>query len=217
MDIEYFENKDLAVFDGKKFRLDKKTGYYLKSTPPRARLHRYVWEYYNGKIEDGFHIHHKDEDKSNNELSNLEMIQSEKHLSYHGQINAVRNHDKLRDNIIKYAIPKAKEWHSSEEGRNWHSMHQKETIASIQEKEYTCQECNIKFYKKPFGKSKFCSNKCKSMNRRKSGIDNDIFKCIICGSEFSTNKYSQAKYCSDECRSKKHIRQPSFVEQALRR
>ena len=36
-------------FNGLKFTRDDKTGYYLNSTI-RKRMHRYVWEFYNGQI-----------------------------------------------------------------------------------------------------------------------------------------------------------------------
>jgi hypothetical protein len=39
MEVQYFENGDLAVFNGLKYRRDKKTGYYLNSTT-HQRLHR---------------------------------------------------------------------------------------------------------------------------------------------------------------------------------
>ena len=53
-------------FNGLKFTRDDKTGYYLNSTIEK-RMHRYVWEFYNGPIPKGYDIHHKDEDKANNE------------------------------------------------------------------------------------------------------------------------------------------------------
>lgn len=43
--VQYFENGDLAFFNGVYFRRDKKTGYFLSSTKPRKRLHVYVWEF----------------------------------------------------------------------------------------------------------------------------------------------------------------------------
>jgi sugar lactone lactonase YvrE len=66
-------------FNGIKFTRDEKTGYYLNSTI-RKRLHRYVWEFYNGKIPEGYQIHHKDKDKSNNDISNLELMPFSAHV-----------------------------------------------------------------------------------------------------------------------------------------
>ena len=38
------------------------------------RLHRAVWEHHNGKIPNGYHVHHKDGDRNNNDISNLELL-----------------------------------------------------------------------------------------------------------------------------------------------
>ena len=55
-------------FNGKMFTRDEDTGYYLCSSKSadgsRKRMHVYVWEYYNGFVPSGYHVHHKDEDKN---------------------------------------------------------------------------------------------------------------------------------------------------------
>ena len=43
-------------------------------------LHRLVWEDHFGEIPNDFHIHHIDGDKTNNEVSNLEMISAHEHI-----------------------------------------------------------------------------------------------------------------------------------------
>ena len=65
------EAKISIKFNGEKFTLDKRTGYYLKTTKPIKRLHIYIWEYYNGLVPEGCHIHHKDFNKFNNDISNF--------------------------------------------------------------------------------------------------------------------------------------------------
>lgn len=37
-------------------------------------FHRVIWFYFNGEIPEGYEINHKDEDKSNNSLDNLELL-----------------------------------------------------------------------------------------------------------------------------------------------
>ena len=68
-----YEN-DYAIVDGYKFRKDQKTGYYLSNNinGRRLRLHRYIYEKYNGEIPKGYDIHHKDHNKKNNTLENLD-------------------------------------------------------------------------------------------------------------------------------------------------
>lgn len=82
--VEYSQDRKTAYFDGYKFRRDAKTGYYLANKPTyqgkRERLHCYVWRYFNGPIPDGFHVHHVDENKSNNDIENLRCIPPKLHI-----------------------------------------------------------------------------------------------------------------------------------------
>lgn len=188
-------------FNGIKFTKDDKTGYYLNSTI-RKRMHRYVWEFYNGEIPKGYHIHHKDGDKSNNNIENLEMILGKKHCKYHSNKYVELNKDKMIKNLIDNAIPASKEWHKSKEGREWHKNHYDKMKEKLYiEKEYTCKQCGAKFKSTKSG-SKFCSNKCKSKWRRDNGLDNETRICCICGKEFTINKYYKTKTCSMSCRIK---------------
>jgi hypothetical protein len=50
-------------------------------------LHRYVWEKYNGEIPEGYVIHHKDRNKRNYDISNLEL----KKVSDHHRDHAIEN------------------------------------------------------------------------------------------------------------------------------
>ena len=71
-----------VMFNGNKYSL-RTTGYYSSTTSKRGLLHRKVWEHHNGPIPDGMVIHHKDGDKGNNDISNLEMIELAKHSHGH--------------------------------------------------------------------------------------------------------------------------------------
>ena len=68
------ETVRLIVVDGIRFYRDERSGYYKSShfSPPKL-LHRYIWETRVGEIPSGFEIHHKDQDKSNNALENLDI------------------------------------------------------------------------------------------------------------------------------------------------
>ena len=75
--IQYAEDNDVAVADGLTFRRDKRTGYFLSGAPingKRKRLHVYIWEKENGPVPNGFNVHHVDEDKMNNDISNLKLL-----------------------------------------------------------------------------------------------------------------------------------------------
>ena len=45
--------------------------------------HVVIWERYNGPVPDGYHIHHRDGDKLNNDIGNLEMVTPLSHKRHH--------------------------------------------------------------------------------------------------------------------------------------
>lgn len=200
--VQYFDDGDLACFNGLSFRKDKKTGYYLNAKTHK-RLHVYIWEHYNGKVPRGYHVHHKDFNKSNNEIENLEILTIKEHLSLHGNSWDNSRYDKQIEILNKKARPRASEWHGSDDGNRWHKEHYEQMKDNLyQKKEFICKHCGKVFIAVNHGNNKFCSNKCSAAYRRKSGIDNEIRKCEICGREFEINKYSKTKTCSRSCANK---------------
>ncbi|MCL6560020.1 MAG: HNH endonuclease [Firmicutes bacterium] len=190
-------------FDGLKFTRDEKTGYYLCSKEvngSRPRLHRYVWEYYNGKIPEGHEVHHKDEDKENNDISNLELIPNKKHQILHGITAPESVRERKRKNVVENAMPKAKEWHGTQEGIAWHKEQGKMVYDKLPEFTLICDQCeNIYTVKATNKNSRFCSNKCKSAWRRDHRLDDEIRICENCGGEFEVNKFSKTRCCSKSC------------------
>lgn len=188
------------IFDGHKFTKEKKTGYYLKTTKPRTRLHIYVWEYYNGcKVPKGFDIHHKDKNKDNNDISNLECISRSRHNKIHGEMLTEEQREWRRKNMNEKARPEACKWHKSKEGREWHKEQWKNSLGKYQQTKIkkTCEECGEE-YEVNYSNasvSRFCSNKCKSRWRRRSGLDNVERICVKCGNTYLVNKYSTGKIC----------------------
>lgn len=210
--IEYFDNGNLAIVDGYKFKRDKKTGYFLSSSrigEKRKRLHIYVWEKENGIIPIGYEIHHKDHDKSNNEISNLELLTKAEHKQRHKDEITDEQKRIWTENLEKHARPQAIIWHGSENGRKWHKQHYEQMKNKLHSPtEYICTECGTKFIsEKLYGikENRFCSSNCKSAFRRKSGIDNVERECECCGEKFVTNKYSKAKYCQNHRGKKRKI------------
>ena len=189
------------IFNGKKFNRDEKSGYYRAHFGKKVKsLHRYVWEYYNGEIHKGYHIHHIDENKDNNEISNLKLISAQEHLSMHSKENYKKNKEKI-DKRLEDIRELTKDWHSSKEGLAWHSEHGKRVFRNLKDITLICEVCGKPYTTKSTmkNKSRFCSNACKSKFRRDSGIDDEIRICAYCGKEFTTNKYSKTKFCSGGC------------------
>lgn len=72
----------IKEFDGKKFTL-KKSGYYTLTTNDRISLHRYTWIFHKGPIPKGYDIHHKNEDKGDCDINNLECLKKADHTRHH--------------------------------------------------------------------------------------------------------------------------------------
>lgn len=203
MKVEYSEDRRTAFFDGIKFRKDMKTGYYLAGkityNGNRERLHVYVWRYFNGPVPDGYHVHHKDEDKDNNDIENLTCIRGKTHMKYHLLKYTANHQEEMVENLVKNVRPRAAEWHRSEAGRQWHREHCKH-LWDKEPTERICEFCGKPYMTIDRGRNRFCSNNCKSAFRRKSGVDNETRICLCCGEPFQANKYATKWFCSKECR-----------------
>lgn len=65
-------------YGGRKYTM-RNTGYYGATSGDRHLLHRRIWEDANGPIPDGYDIHHRDENKTNNSLENFECLPKAEH------------------------------------------------------------------------------------------------------------------------------------------
>lgn len=196
-----------VVFNGETYVRNPKSRYYFKRTTRNSerrgakQLHRAVWEFYNGPVPDGCHIHHIDGDIDNNDISNLECISPTEHLSMHGKRNMEDPEFRRKAlETLDAAREKAAEWHHSEEGREWHVRHTEESLAKAWEKvERTCEVCGKKYMATK--RSHYCSPRCEcEARRRRNGVIRkvEIRRCARCGSEFTSNTANQ-KYCSAKC------------------
>lgn len=184
-------------FNGKRFTRDEDTGYYLNSTMHK-RLHVYVYEFYNGEVPDGCEIHHRDLDRANNSIDNLECLTMEAHKKLHAELLTDAQRERRRNNLEVNARPKAVEWHKSKDGREWHRLHAQHCQEALHRKfPKKCLWCGGDFVGET--KAKFCSNQCKSAYRRASGADKVERICVICGTKFETDRYDDVQCCSKKC------------------
>ena len=143
------------------------------------RLHRTVWEFHNGEIPKGYHIHHKDADRKNNQIENLELVTAKNHLS--GHMKEPERVAKSKE-LIYNAIEAAREWHGTEDGAKWHSKHAKEYWEKAPLNTYVCTYCGKEYqsrvvrYKGNF----FCCNNHKAAYRRER-LRNESKECDIRG------------------------------------
>lgn len=130
------------------------------------RLHRTVWEYHNGEIPKGYHVHHIDGDRANNQISNLALLKGHDHLS--GHMSSPERKEQSRE-CIKEAVKAAAQWHGSEQGNKWHSEHMHEYWRKAPLRTYICDNCKKEYQSKAvrYIGNHFCCNNCKAAFRRK--------------------------------------------------
>lgn len=154
----------------------------------RKMIHRLTWEYYHGPIPKGFDIHHKDGNKMNNHIDNLDCIPHNEHLRIHMSENTLKVHA----------------WHRSSKGKKFMKEKAEKEWAKREEKDFICEYCKQPFKAKHNREVKFCGDNCVMKARRASGVDNEERKCVICSNTFNINKYQKTLTCSKPCRAK-HI------------
>lgn len=91
--------------DGKLINYSSGTGYpTIWVDGKNVLLHRYVWEQNYGKIPEGYEIHHKDHDKTNWDIENLELLIAEEHHRKHALENGLgkSNKGKPKNHVSGY-------------------------------------------------------------------------------------------------------------------
>lgn len=171
---------EVVVFNGRTYRR------YPNATQPAHRryfsrsgghgaLHRDIWEHYNGPIPAGYDVHHKNEDWSNNDISNLELLPKREHCKKHAQFTSEFNSRFEQLEHLARIREKAADWHSSEEGKKWHA------------------ENTTKHFQRG-GAAHEALAKARE-ERRKNPFK---LSCVQCGSVFEA-LIRRAKYCSVAC------------------
>lgn len=162
-------------------------------------LHRYIWEKFNGKIPKGCHIHHIDGNCSNNDISNLKCVTIKQHISQEHKLT-IEQLQKCRQNLQQNALPKAIEWHKSEQAKQFHSDIGKKSWGNFVPTLKHCIVCGKQFYDRSRQQSgKFCCGACASKYARNVKTTKE---CEYCGKKFVTNKYYPARCCSRSCSAK---------------
>ena len=144
MIYERFPNWDIDVEKGtiyslkyKKYigSIDKKG--YVKIKPINKYkhwlLHQYIWITVNGDIPEGYDVHHKDGNRQNNSIYNLELLTIKEHHELHGS-NIYKETKKKMSESHKGKSSHMLGKHHSEETRNKISENKKGTISNKRKK-----------------------------------------------------------------------------------
>lgn len=174
------KNTDIAreeiVWNGKTYRRypnAKQSSHRRYFSCSGSFLHRDVWKYHHGEIPKGFHVHHKDGNPANNDISNLECISSSVHYSLHSEERSRRSSTPEHLKLLNDIRPMTVDWHRSEEGRAWHRENAKASLAKARavkrfsnrpDINKTCEVCSRPFITRNVRKI-LCSVSCQSKKR----------------------------------------------------
>ena len=175
-----FKSKGVAVesvvFNGRKYyrypesKNPAHRRYFARSG---NRLHRDVWIFHIGTIPKGMHIHHIDNNTSNNDIANLACITLKQHWDEHRAELSERSKSPKQIAHLDRIRHKAAEWHRSDEGRAWHKEHAKNSVGKTWGKPnsyypapYKCVWCGFDGIAKVPDRKKFCSPTCQNQESR---------------------------------------------------
>lgn len=160
---------------------DTQPGYYErtdKSVYPKRtlRLHRQVWEDANGPIPDGWHVHHIDEDITNNDISNLQCLPMGDHLRVHatGRPKSEAEIAGMRQRML-------------------------EAWAAVEPVDVVCSICGTAFQSRVMGQEPrfYCSDVCKE-RLRSTRFEGEDRTCDMCRAPYRATKRAQ-RYCGKRC------------------
>jgi hypothetical protein len=121
-------------------------GYYRNSKT--GLLHREIWIVHNGPVPPGHQVHHKDHDRGNNRIGNLEPLTPTEHE---------RKHRSPRRGF--------RAWTPAERGAHTRAMWSARTSRLV-----TCAGCGETFTSTGM-RAAYCSKPCRRRHYRKIGIE----------------------------------------------
>lgn|SRR6185436_10611732 len=146
-------------WDGGLYRTWPSSPYFTRGG---KHLHLRVWREVYGSIPKDCHIHHKNDNKMDNCIENLECMPSGEHRALTIARRRARGY---KSKFNQLARDKAAAWHGSEAGRLWHSRHAKRSKGweKWRREDRACAHCGKIFsclIRKNGRPQKFCTHVC---------------------------------------------------------
>ncbi len=146
-------------------------GYYCNRKG--EMLHRAIWVAANGPIEPGIEIHHRNGDKTDNRLENLEALSVADHRRKH----------------------RTRGWAGW--GQETRARASREQWQAREPYEMECEYCGKRFLTTGT-RTRFCGPACRAANRRKDAAQCASAECQHCGKPFLRYR-SGLRFCSRGC------------------
>lgn len=140
------------IYFERKFYLDNKTGYWISCIRPTIRAHTWVWKQHHGYLPKGFHVHHIDENKSNNNIENLELINVSSYFKWEEK-NPISKNCKFCGKQFETKI-----YHKNVCSNLCKSARRRKMKVDIEKR--ACPICNVIFEVYKYAKTKTCGKKC---------------------------------------------------------
>ena len=141
--------------------------------------HRVIYERHKGPIPDGWVVHHKEEDKGNNDPDNLEAMPRKEHQRLHS---------------------------TGRQGSDAQKAAASKTLESLRvPKPAKCIKCQADFVSTAAGDAgRFCSRPCLE-SWRCNKFTPELRDCLVCGGMYVAKKRFQ-RYCCKQCNAKSTVR-----------
>lgn len=167
------EKPKTIIYKGVKFNLQQ--GYYRRI----VQLHRQIWEDHFGKIPDDYHIHHKNGDKTDNRIENLECLHVAEHRKIHNSQKEIQY--QVCKIGSKLSLRKKRKWDLFQQGKNIKAENSKVFWSDRGYFARLCVICGKEFQTRSVKtKNMCCSNACRCFKYRlkKWGLFNDVVSSI---------------------------------------
>ena len=194
--VEIIDDKH-QKFDGIVYS-STNSGHYVS----HEGIHRAVYSYYFGEIPAGYEIHHVDEDKSNNAISNLQIMTYNEHHKLH--MTQIQKNRKKKEFVCSLCGTTFAAFHVKNQPYcpACKKIKPRKPPAKMVKQ---CLNCGKSFTTR-YKKVKFCSHSCAAKFNLITPIRHPLPLekriCPVCGITFEHPRCRKKQCCSNSCAAK---------------